>query len=395
MVGFALGVQASVEEPFQKMELINRIDVSPPRNEATGGKESPALDESALERMRALPGVVLAYPDYRLEKLGIARGEQARTVPATTMPREAGRLPWVEKSMLAGHYFTRGVAPEVILSRRLLRPLGFKSPEDAIGETMTLKAKGLLPGRERDFRFQEKQLDVQVVGIWEPPPGRHGGDAESVLLPLDILRDLPGTEFETAFERLLSGRSRRLGTYGRVVVRVARPADLYSVERELRASGYRPETFLGRLEELRKGFVLMDLVLTAVGMVALTVSGLGIVNTLLMAVLERTREIGTLKALGASNGDVRLLFFGEAGLVGLLGGVGGLVLGRTVSWGIEKVVNELAHRQGIDDALMPFAFPMGLLGGALLFALVVSLASGVYPAMRAARIDPIRALRAE
>ena len=133
----------------------------------------------------------------------------------------------------------------------------------------------------------------------------------------------------------------------------------------------------------------------AVGSVALVVAGLGIVNTLLMSVLERYREIGTYKALGASDGDVRVLFLAEAGLVGLLGGLGGLALGRVVSWLLEVIVNGIARSKGIDEPVMVFAFPWQLLAGAVLFALAVSVAGGVYPASRAARVDPIRALRAE
>jgi putative ABC transport system permease protein len=129
--------------------------------------------------------------------------------------------------------------------------------------------------------------------------------------------------------------------------------------------------------------------------VALVVAALGIINTLLMAVLERYREIGAYKALGASDGDIRLLFLAEAGLVGLLGGLGGLVLGRVVSLGLEVVVNAVARDHGIEGPVMVFAFPWPLLGGAVLFAVVVSVLAGVYPAGRAARIDPIRALRGE
>src|SRR5216683_3340665 len=159
--------------------------------------------------------------------------------------------------------------------------------------------------------------------------------------------------------------------------------------------GFRTQTLLAQIKEIRTGFIIMDLVLTAVGTVALVVAGLGIINTLLMAVLERYREIGTYKALGASDGDVRVIFLAEAGLVGLAGGLGGLVLGRVVAWVIEIVVNGIARNRGIDEPIVAFAFPFALLGGAVLFAIAVSLVSGVYPAMRASRVDPIQALRGE
>src|SRR5216683_2186229 len=159
--------------------------------------------------------------------------------------------------------------------------------------------------------------------------------------------------------------------------------------------GFQTETLLARVKQIREAFLIMDLVLTAVGTVALIVAGLGIINTLLMAVLERYREIGTYKALGASDGDIRVIFLAEAGLVGLLGGLGGLALARLVSWLIEIAVNAYAKNQGFDEPIMAFAFPFYLLAGAVLFALAVSLISGVYPASRAARVDPIQALRGE
>jgi putative ABC transport system permease protein len=215
------------------------------------------------------------------------------------------------------------------------------------------------------------------------------------VLPLDFIKNLPGARVESALGGFWHKRSDADSGYAHVVVRVERPSDLFGVEKRVQEMGFDTQMLLSRFKDMQKGFILMDLLLTAVGLVALTVAGLGILNTLLMAVLERYREIGVYKALGASSGDICILFLGEAALVGLLGGVGGLVLGRVVSWAIEFIVNGLARRHGINETVAAFAFPPSLLGGAMLFALLVSLVSGVYPASRAARVDPIRALRAE
>jgi putative ABC transport system permease protein len=389
MVGFALGVQARVEEPFQRMELLNRIDVS------TGRRPAPALDEATVARIAELPGVMLAYPELRLDSVQVLRGEQAREVSAAALPREAGRLRFVNDAVVAGRFFHAGSAPEAMLGDRLARQLGFAAPAEALGEELTLEVRGLNPGPDRTFKVEERRLTVTVVGVWAPPAGRFGYAPEGLVLPLDLMRDLPGVRADSLLGRLLHGTGGGTAGYSRVVVRVGRPADLFTVEERLRGMGFHTQTLLGQLKEIRSAFLLVDCTLGAVGGVALVVAALGIINTLLMAVLERYREIGAYKALGASDGDIRLLFLAEAGLVGLLGGAGGLLLGRVVSLVLEIVVNAVARNQGIEEAVMVFAFPWQLLGGAMLFAVVVSVLAGIYPASRAARIDPIRALRGE
>ena len=118
-----------------------------------------------------------------------------------------------------------------------------------------------------------------------------------------------------------------------------------------------------------------------------------ILNSLLMSVLERYQEIGIYKSIGASYGDLLVLFLTEAGIIGLLGGSGGLLLGRIVSYGLDVAVNAYARRHGVTEPIQVFVFPAWLLAGTLLFAVLASVLAGVYPALRAARVDPIRALR--
>ena len=126
--------------------------------------------------------------------------------------------------------------------------------------------------------------------------------------------------------------------------------------------------------------------------IALAVSSLGIMNTMVMSILERTREIGIMKAIGGSDGDIRRIFLIEASAIGFLGGVVGIVLGWSVGRIINFGANIYIERQG-GTAGNLFSLPFWLIGGAIGFSIAVSLLAGSYPAARAAKLDPIRALR--
>jgi putative ABC transport system permease protein len=124
------------------------------------------------------------------------------------------------------------------------------------------------------------------------------------------------------------------------------------------------------------------------------VASIGIVNTLVMAILERRKEIGIMKAIGASDSDVRGLFFAEAGAMGLLGGAFGVILGWIIGRVINFGTNLYLVRQGFSPENI-WAVPPWLVGGAVGFAFAISLVSGLYPASRAAKLDPVQALRYE
>ena len=181
--------------------------------------------------------------------------------------------------------------------------------------------------------------------------------------------------------------------YSEVTVRAAGPNEAFRVEKAIRELGFDARAVASRFQEARQFFVFMEVLLSAVGTVGLVVAGLGIMNTQLMSVMERYQEIGIYKALGASDGDVRVLFLTEAVVLGALGGLGGLVLARAVCWLLQWALNAYAARQGVEGLSSVFCFPAWLLAGAVAYALLISLISGVYPASRAASIDPISALR--
>jgi putative ABC transport system permease protein len=164
------------------------------------------------------------------------------------------------------------------------------------------------------------------------------------------------------------------------------------VEDKIKAMGYGAFALNDLLRSAKTGFIVLDIVLSLIGSIALVVSSLGIVNTMVMSILERTREIGIMKAIGGSDGDIRRIFLIEAAAIGLLGGMAGVVLGWVVGRGINFGANVVIRNQGGTPGNL-FSLPFWLIGGAIGFSIVVSLIAGSYPASRAAKLDPIQALR--
>jgi putative ABC transport system permease protein len=182
--------------------------------------------------------------------------------------------------------------------------------------------------------------------------------------------------------------------YSNLTVRVRGPGDVVAVEDAVRKMGYTAFSLLDVTRNLSRAFAILDLLLGIFGSLALAVASLGIINTLVMSILERKREIGVLKALGASERDVRHLFFAEAGAMGLVGGIAGVALGWTIGRIIQFATTIYLRRLAI-PAEQIWVMPLWLILGAVAFSVLVSLAAGMYPASRAARLDPVEALRYE
>lgn len=419
MVGFALGLQRQAEAPFEKLDLLKNIEVhvrsdshdsqdpddpdSPPPDDEEETEASPnseqeedklVLDDELLAKIQRMPDVAVAYPQFRLGNLEVRHGEKKQRCMAIGAPREIGLVGSGVELLVAGRFFDLGGGtPQVLLSTETVERLGFESPQTAVGQTVTLEASGLARREDEAFEYRTQELTATIVGVYEPPQPAIGPLARTVLLPVDIMKDIPGVAFGMAGPHRSSNIPPR--GYARAIVRVEHPSDLVRVENRLKEMGLRTQTAVGRLDELRTYFVFLDVLLAAVGTVALVVAALGIINTLLMSVLERYQEIGTYKAVGASDGDVVVLFLTEAVLLGFFGGLGGLALGRLVSWGLDVGINIYARNQGVDAPLAFFDFPLWLSVATVVFATSIAVLAGVWPALRAARIDPIRALRGE
>src|SRR5207248_1523504 len=213
---------------------------------------------------------------------------------------------------------------------------------------------------------------VKIVGLVESKAdaGIRGAGSAGAYIPIAFAQQLEPMQMTQV--RLAGDRDPLSNSYQALIVRVSRSAQVEPVEDKIKQLGYNTFLLLDATRSLRKFFAILDLFLGIFGSLALAVASLGIINTLVMAVLERRREIGILKAVGASEGDVQKLFFAEAGAMGFIGGILGILLGEAIGRAINIGTRIYLKRHEL-PAETVWSAPGWLVGAAIIFAVLVSL----------------------
>jgi putative ABC transport system permease protein len=234
-----------------------------------------------------------------------------------------------------------------------------------------------------------RSLPVHVVGVLSETRGEPDW---SIYMRLEDLK---------AYNEWAMGRRINYNKdgYGQVVVKVADPKNVMDISQQITDLGYQAYTPAEYVQGINNFYLALQVIFGGVGAIALLVAAIGIANTMAMAILERTREIGLMKAIGATNRDVLSIFLGEAAGIGFIGGVGGVVIG----WLVGQIGNVLAQvyfagqstQQGAPPPSVAIVTPPWLPLFALLFATFIGLISGLYPALRAATMVPVNALKYE
>ena len=240
------------------------------------------------------------------------------------------------------------------------------------------------------FVFGQPQLTIQSVRT-SPLTLVPGGQRDfSVYLPLQNVQDL---------NSWATGRRANPGRdgYQQALVKVESPAQATAVEQAITAQGFFVFSMQTILRSVNTVFLVIQLIVGGIGALALLVAAFGIANTMIMSIYERTREIGLMKAVGATNREVMLIFLGEAGAIGMVGGIGGVGLAQILGViGRQYLLAQMAQG-GVSDQMIsaPVFTPLWLPLFAIAFATLIGVVSGIYPALRAIRLDPIAALRYE
>jgi putative ABC transport system permease protein len=407
---------------FQTMMVFPRFDNNNnPADRVANPNQGPRiLDDTALTAMRQIPGVQRVEPDVRLFLQISVNGKDAQAM-AVAVPKEDGDEAAFQE-MPYGKFFTAEDADEVILNTQMAKDLGFTNPNDLVGKTVHAtigvsrqqgrgaagaRGGGRLPsfmggdkGGKRDKReatpapappvqqVPQIAVDLKVVGLTSRERAMLGNVGAQIYLPFGMAQ----AHQEKFFQDFPMLALFRPPGYQGASVHLASARDVESVEKTINTLGFRTLSIASAISQLKRVFVIVDMLLAFVGSIGMAVAFLGITNTMVMAVLERTREIGVMKAIGAEDQDIRWLFLSESAVIGAMGGVIGLIfawiLGRVINFG----ANQYIVRQGLQKENL-FLIPLWLIGSAMAFSVFVSICAGLYPADRAARIDPTRALR--
>ncbi|MBI5367726.1 MAG: ABC transporter permease [Planctomycetes bacterium] len=436
MVSGGIGVKRQILKQFESVDAMSSMLVLPIKLDFGkldfGPQQLPerkALTDAVIADLKAIPGVRAVYPNIFLH-LALRSGKHRIRGELSGLPLEAV-TEGLRTSMIAGDLW-KEEGEFLLLTVRGAKALGFDPPETAVGQPVQLMVEneGEEDGPKEAPPDGPHDPPPGGPGVGEPgsepaPPAGVGGEGGGGTAPAakksERLHPFVVTGIYDADQykgfgssrvflpmaqalkvRLVAKQDRmgfpgalRKGEYGSLVVLVEDPMRSREVSQAVRDKGFGALTADDVITQISWVFLILEGFLGCLGGVGLVVAFVGIVNTMLMSILERTREIGIMKAVGARSRDVRRIFLIEAMSIGLVGGgigltsgwLGGLLLNAGVQWYI-------ASKGGPKDVkVFLVSWPLAL--AAMVFALGVSALAGVYPAMRAARLDPVRALRRE
>jgi putative ABC transport system permease protein len=362
LVSIGYGLQRMILNQITTSDALLSLDVT------AGDLETLKLNSDTLKKIKETPNVEKVSPLVSAQgqmKVGDISTELAVNFADQDFFKLDGT------TIKKGNFYTNNKEDEnkIIISSSALQLFNL-SEEDAFNKT---------------FKFT---LFIPTVG----------DTGQSVRKSVDLAQEykIVGIIQEDAsnyvYMSIANNEQLKIDDYSKIKVKVTNQGALNSVRAAIMELGYAVSALSDTIDEANKVFNVVQIVLACFGVVALIVSAIGMFNTMTIALLERTQEIGIMKALGATSADIWNMFLAEAFIIGLLGGLGGIAIGwcggRIFNYG----VNMLAGAYGgakIDIFFTPVWFIILI----IIFSTVVGLLTGFYPARRAAKISPLVALR--
>lgn len=404
LVSLAIGLQRNANEQLYGIGDLTQIQVSPTYGEGPvmvsgggggGGAGNPTqtklLTNLAIDELRAIPGVEWVVPReflwaggmVKYQKLegwaniiGVAVTDLADLgLEAAQGDTALGRTTIVVGPMVANNFYDPRPRPGA-------EP---PTPPDLYDQQIQfIVSKWDAQGVET-----RKTISLRVTGMLTETRGESDW---TIYMPLDQVKALNEWTQNRRINYNKDG-------YGMAVVKVANVDQVISITDQITEMGFQAYTPQAFVQGINNFYVILQVIFGGVGAIALLVAAIGIANTMAMSILERTREIGLMKAVGATNRDVLAIFLGEASGIGFIGGLGGIIIGWLAGQAINVVAivylaNQASQQGGAPPSVAVYT-PLWLPVFALLFSTLIGMLSGLYPALRAATMIPVMALKYE
>ncbi|MDQ2693124.1 MAG: ABC transporter permease [Chloroflexota bacterium] len=409
LVSLAIGLQRNANEQLYGIGDLTQIQVSPAYEMVEGGggmvvnvdgggrgipgEPQPArlLTNSALDELRAIPGVASVIPREYLMTGVLVKYQRLEggvsIIGVDTPDLSALGLEAMEGSteLGRGNVVIGAMVPNNFYDPRIRPGQEPPPPPQLYGQQIQVT---VMKWDEQGNEIR-KNYSLRVSGVLRETRGESDW---TIYFPLEQVKTLN----EWAQGRRINYN--REG-YSQVIVKVQNVEQVLDISEQITDMGFQAFTPQSFVQGINNFYVILQFIFGGVGAIALLVAAIGIANTMAMSILERTREIGLMKAVGATNRDVLAIFLGEAAGIGFIGGLGGVIIGWLAGQGLNVIAivylaNQAGQQGGPPPSIAVYT-PVWLPLFALIFSTIIGMISGLYPALRAATMIPVMALKYE
>ena len=416
MLSLGFGMSEAFKQQISQMGSLNIITINQGYYDrynpspSTGGKKQEALDDKAVLKFKAIEGVNAVTPvvetyvkviDGKYSGYVSLRGIDPNTMEDFDYKLADGRL--LKSGDEMNIVFGGGVKRMFYNENQNNRYGPYKEPNiDVMKDKLVMTF---------DMSYGQKNRGPQIPGGNEKKPNYklykiksvgllQEGDWEKdyyAFMPLEQVQKLVQEKNKAEGNRMTPQERNRQKGYQTVLVKVNDINKVQEVQTKIKDMGYNAYSLSDDLESMKKTSNIIQAVLGGIGAVSLLVAAIGITNTMVMSIYERTKEIGVMKVIGASLRDIKRLFLFEAGMIGLLGGIIGIALSEVLSLIINKLGANFGNYMigGMGGETHISIIPIWLIFAAMGFTTIVGLVSGFYPAKRAMNLSALEAIRTE
>ena len=280
------------------------------------------------------------------------------------------------KPIIAGNTLTEANKNDVLVGESLLKNLDITNPNDIVGKQLTFVVDNI-----NGTPITPVYKTFTVAGVIS----KDLSDGNKIIMDSENAASLIG---------VLQYTNNFMDTYGYNAVKIETNSigDVSAVQNDLNNLNYKTSSNESTTKDINKNFNNITLMLSILGVIVLIVAAIGIINTMIMAVHERTKSIGVMKSLGASSFDILSMFLFQSAIIGFIGSI----IGSLISFGLFKLISysveQILLKQGFSLSLLG-NIPWWLIVATIAFSVIISLLAGIYPAVKASKLDPIEALR--